>query len=91
MQMWYKVLVNREKGAGKQGINYHSIDMRSVAPIYKGGRPYISGRSVLYMRATAILRFLPIQKQVQNGESCLEDSNILNYNTLSLSIGAQLH
>ena len=52
-----KVLGNREKGGEKQGMNCYSNDVRAVAPIYKGGRPYISERAVLYMRAPAKLRF----------------------------------
>ena len=54
------MLTNREKGAGKQGMKCYSIDVRAGAPIYKGGRPYISERAALYMRATAKLRFLTL-------------------------------
>ena len=57
----YKLLANKEKDADILGKNYHSIDMRAAAPINKGARPYISGRTALYMRAPAQLHFFNIE------------------------------
>ena len=52
------MLGNRVESAGIQGIDCYGIDMRATAPINKGGRPYISERTALYVRAAANSEFL---------------------------------